>query len=100
VVTIGTGQAEFQGATYQSAGKTGTAEYCDDLAKAKNLCVPENWPSHAWYVGYAPYDNPEIAVIAFVYNGSEGATVAGPVVRNVLDAYFELKAIDSGQNQP
>ncbi len=100
VVTIGTAQAEFQGATYQSAGKTGTAEYCDDLAKAKNLCVPENWPSHAWYVGYAPYDNPEIAVIAFVYNGSEGATVAGPVVRNVLDAYFELKAIDSGQNQP
>ena len=98
VVTIGTGQAEFQGATYQSAGKTGTAEYCDDLAKAKNLCQPEDWPSHAWYVGYAPYDNPEIAVIAFVYNGSEGSLVAGPVVRNVLDAYFELKAIDSGQN--
>ena len=99
VVTIGTAQAEFVGTTYQSAGKTGTAEYCDDLAKAKNLCIPENWPSHAWYVGYAPYDNPEIAVIAFVYNGTEGATVAAPVVRNVLDAYFELKAIDSGQKQ-
>ena len=99
VVTVGTAKAQFEGATYQSAGKTGTAEYCDDLAKAKNLCVPENWPSHAWYVGYAPYDNPEIAVIAFVYNGSEGSTVAGPVVRNVLDAYFELKAIDSGQTQ-
>jgi penicillin-binding protein 2 len=99
VVTIGTAKAQFEGTTYQSAGKTGTAEYCDDLAKAKNLCVPENWPSHAWYVGYAPYDNPEIAVIAFVYNGSEGSTVAGPVVRNVLDAYFELKAIDSGQKQ-
>ena len=99
VVTEGTSSAQFEGATYQSAGKTGTAEYCDDLAKAKNLCIPENWPSHAWYAGYAPYDNPEIAVIAFVYNGSEGATVAAPIVRNVLDAYFELKSIDAGQTQ-
>jgi penicillin-binding protein 2 len=98
VVTSGTAADEFVGTSYQSAGKTGTAEYCDNLAKAKNLCQPENWPSHAWYVGYAPYDNPEIVVVAFVYNGSEGATVAGPVVRNVLDAYFELQAIDSGQN--
>ncbi len=78
-----------------SAGKTGSAEYCDDVAQSKNLCQPEAWPSHAWYVGYAPYDDPEIVIIAFVYNGTEGAAVAAPIVGKVMEAYFELKAIDS-----
>jgi penicillin-binding protein 2 len=46
-------------------------------------------------VAYAPFDNPEIAVVAFLYNGGEGASVAGPVVRQMISAYFELKAIDA-----
>ncbi len=79
-----------------SAGKTGTAEYCDDIANAQRLCEdPENWPAHAWYVGYAPYDNPEIAVVAFVYHGQEGSRVAAPIVREVLNAYFQLKKVDA-----
>jgi penicillin-binding protein 2 len=80
------------------AGKTGTAEYCDVFAKAKNLCEPGNWPSHAWTVAFAPYEEPEIAVVAFVYNGGEGSSVAGPIVRRVLEAYFELKAADASVN--
>jgi penicillin-binding protein 2 len=80
----------------QVAGKTGTAEYCDKYADAKGLCKPGEWPSHAWTAAYAPYSDPEIAVIAFVYNGNEGATVAGPIVKRVLDAYFEIKSADSG----
>lgn len=94
VVTEGTAKDVFNGDSVQSAGKTGTAEYCDNIAQSKNLCQPGAWPAHAWYVGYAPYDNPEIAVVAFVYNGDEGATVSAPIVKKVLDAYFELKAID------
>jgi len=97
VNTQGTAERMFRTATYTSAGKTGTAEYCDNVAQSKNLCTPGNWPTHAWYVGYAPYEDPEIVVVAFVYNGGEGASVAGPVVRKVLDAYFELKAIDQRQ---
>jgi penicillin-binding protein 2 len=46
-------------------------------------------------VGYAPWDDPEIAVVAFVYNGDEGSTVAAPIVRKVIDAYFEMKAADT-----
>ncbi len=95
VVTDGTASAYFQGMTIQSAGKTGTAEYCDDVANKAGKCGFGKWPAHAWYVGYAPYDNPEIAVVAFVYNGQEGSTVASPIVRQVMEAYFELKAIDS-----
>jgi penicillin-binding protein 2 len=54
------------------AGKTGTAEYCDKYAREKLRCEPGTWASHAWTVAYAPFDDPEIAVVAFVYNGNEG----------------------------
>ncbi len=91
----GTAEVPFAGEAIPSAGKTGTAEFCDDLAREKNLCSPGNWPAHAWYVGYAPFDDPEIVVVAFVYYGGEGASVAAPIVRRVMDAYFELKAIDT-----
>ncbi len=93
-VTHGTLEDEFVNVNIPAAGKTGTAEYCDQYAQAKNLCIPGNWPTHAWTVAYAPYDDPEIAVVAFVYNGGEGASVAGPIVWQTLNAYFELKAID------
>ena len=54
-----------------------------------------NWPTHSWYAAFAPFENPEIVVVAFVYNGGEGAVTAGPVVRQILEAYFELKAVDA-----
>jgi penicillin-binding protein 2 len=95
-VTEGTLKNIFAGETISAAGKTGTAEYCDKYAAALNRCIPGNWPSHAWTVAFAPYENPEIAVVAYVYNGTEGATVAGPIVRRVLETYFELKNIGSG----
>lgn len=92
VVLTGTAKNVFIGADYESAGKTGTAEYCDDIARPKGLCNFGLWPSHAWYVGYAPYDNPEIAVVAFVYDGDEGAVLAAPIARQVMQAYFDLKS--------
>jgi penicillin-binding protein 2 len=78
------------------AGKTGTAEYCDNIAQPLGYCVPGQWPAHAWYIGYAPYENPEIAIVAFVYNGGEGSFVALPVVRETMRRYFELKAEREG----
>ena len=76
------------------AGKSGTAEYCDNLAQAADRCKFGAWPAHSWFVGYGPFEEPEIAVIAFFYSGEEGSTVAGVVVQNILDAYFALRAID------
>jgi penicillin-binding protein 2 len=99
-VTSGTLEREFENVTIPAAGKTGTAEYCDEFALAKNLCKPGDWPTHAWTVAYAPYETPEIAVVAFVYNGGEGASVAGPIVRRVLEAYFEIKSIDAALVTP
>jgi len=91
VMVDGTGEKlpSINGVTI--AGKTGTAEYCDNIAQEAGRCEFGSWPAHAWFVGYGPYENPEIAVLAFVYSGEEGATVAGPIVMEILDAYFELK---------
>ncbi len=89
-VTNGTGQAA--NLPYVTvAGKTGTAEYCDEIARPLGLCRPGNWPAHAWFTAYAPYEDPEIAVIAFVYNGGEGSAVALPVVVQTIEAYFRLQ---------
>jgi penicillin-binding protein 2 len=51
-------------------------------------------------LAYAPYEDPEIIVLAFAYHGGEGASVAAPVVSRVIQAYFELKAIDIAQKNP
>jgi penicillin-binding protein 2 len=94
VTTEGTAEGYADLETISSAGKTGTGEFCDRVAYEKGLCQPGEWPTHSWYVAYAPFENPEIAVAAFVYNGGEGAVTAGPIVRQVLEAYFSLRAID------
>jgi penicillin-binding protein 2 len=79
------------------AGKTGTAEYCDDVASKANQCQFGSWPTHAWTLAYAPYEDPEIIILAFAYHGGEGGTVAAPIVARVMQAYFELKSIDLAQ---
>lgn len=78
-------------------GKTGTAEYCDDIAQPQGLCIPGRWPSHAWYVGYAPAENPEIVIGVFLYNAGEGSQRAMPVVREVLNYYFRRPPVQPVQ---
>lgn len=79
------------------AGKTGTAEYCDEIAWPLGLCVPGNWPAHAWFTAYAPYEDPEILIMAFVYNGGEGSAVALPIVVQTMEAYYRLQN-ERGEN--
>jgi penicillin-binding protein 2 len=95
----GTAWFEFQDNPWKVAGKTGTAEFCDDWANREGLCIPGSWPAHAWFVGYAPYDDPEIVVAAFVYHGAEGSTVAAPIAKFTIDAYFQLKQVDQDLQQ-
>ncbi len=73
------------------AGKTGTAEFFDpDIPRDGK----GNLPTHAWFTAFAPYEDPEIVVTVFVYNGGEGSEVAVPIARRILETYFELKARD------
>ena len=75
---------------YRLAGKSGTAqvvgipqgeEYDEELLDEFNR-------KHAWFMAFAPADDPVIALAAFVENGGGGSTVAGPIVREVVDAYL------------
>jgi penicillin-binding protein 2 len=66
------------------AGKTGTAEY-PGLRDADG-----NLPTHAWFTAFAPYDDPQIALLVFVSGGHEGAKVAVPIAAQILRAYFGL----------
>jgi penicillin-binding protein 2 len=72
------------------AGKTGTAEFFVDRNKDG---IPDrdregNLPTHAWFLSFAPYDNPEIALAVFIYGGGEGSAVAVPVASEILTYYF------------
>ena len=73
------------------AGKTGTAEFCEWDPAIEDCAFrdkDDNLPFHAWYVAYAPFEDPEIALVVFVYNGGEGSTIAAPVAQKILDFYF------------
>jgi len=82
-------------ADLQVAGKTGTAEFCDDFAYPRGWCIPGEFPTHAWTTLYAPYEDPEVSVIVFVYQGGDGSRMAAPIAGEILRAYFELQAQDA-----
>lgn len=64
---------------FTSGGKTGTAQY------------DNNNKSHAWYVGFAPCDNPQIVVTILVEGGGEGFTAAEPVAGQIMQYYMSHK---------
>jgi penicillin-binding protein 2 len=66
------------------AGKTGTAEYPGPRDEEGIL------PTHAWFTAFAPYDEPEIALVVFVSGGHEGAKIAVPIAAKILRSYFGL----------
>jgi penicillin-binding protein 2 len=80
----GTGTlARVQG--FDVAGKTGTAQ----VVASGNAGNVARFQPHGWFVGFAPYDAPEIAVGVFVENGGGGGEAAAPVAQQIFRAYFE-----------
>ncbi|HAL61094.1 MAG TPA: penicillin-binding protein 2 [Chloroflexi bacterium] len=66
------------------AGKTGSAEYPGPRDREGRL------PTHAWFVAYAPAEDPEIALVVFIEGGGEGSVTAAPVAARILADYFDL----------
>jgi len=74
------------------AGKTGTAEY-PGVDEEGNLMLDKygHLPTHAWFTAYAPYEDPEIALVVFLDNGGEGSRTAVPVASDILRYYFGIE---------
>ncbi len=78
------------------AGKTGTAQFCDDIALQMGICAEGlAQPTHAWFLAYAPVEAPEIALVVFIYNGGEGSSAAVPVAHDILEWYFHERPASS-----
>jgi penicillin-binding protein 2 len=75
---------------YIMAGKSGTAQVVGmpaDFDK-QNTELPEKYRDHALFISYAPANAPEIALAVFVEHGVGGSGVAGPIARQILDAWL------------
>ena len=72
----GTGEFIFNNYPIPIAGKSGTAE--------------TNGGENGWFIAYAPFDKPEIVVVAFFEHSGFGSQSAAPVVKKMMDAYFHI----------
>lgn len=75
----GTAYSAFADFDIEVGGKTGSAQTGDGK------------DAHAWFVGFAPYDDPEIAVVVLVEHGGTGGYTAG-VAREIMEEYFGMNA--------
>ena len=90
VVNEGTARVAFDGAPYQAAGKTGTAQvFSLRGAEYKSGELDERLRDHALFMAYAPTVRPRIAVALIVENGGWGSTVAAPIARKVFDYWLK-----------
>jgi len=76
----GTAYQAFKGASFQAAGKTGTAE----VGKAAEK-------PHSWFAGFSPVNNPQVVVTVLLENAGTGSEAAAPMARKILERYWELR---------
>ncbi len=79
VVEYGTARS-LQNDLYTCAGKTGTAEFANDINE-----------SHAWFTAFAPAEDPEICVTIIIEKAGTGVEYAVPLAKRIFDSYFEAK---------
>jgi penicillin-binding protein 2 len=72
---------------FDVAGKTGTAQVVNKSAYKKGSDTED----HAWFVGFAPYRNPEIVVSVLIEHGGHGGVTAAPAAHAVLETYYKKK---------
>jgi penicillin-binding protein 2 len=86
----GTAHVAGAGAKYKWAGKTGTAQVVTvkQTESTKHKDVDERKREHAWFIAFAPADDPKIAISVLVENAGFGATAAAPIARKVIDSYL------------
>ena len=86
----GTAVQAAAGAPYHIAGKTGTAQVIGMKQGEKYVedQVQERHRDHAWFIAFAPAEQPRIALVVLAENGGHGGSTAAPIARKVLDYYL------------
>ena len=70
------------------AGKTGTVQVIGQKSRTNPNSLPFRFRDHGWFTSFAPVENPEIVVVAFVEHGGSGSKAAAPIAKAVLAKYF------------
>ena len=78
--TAGRGKSKI----VQLSGKTGTAQTGRKRANGMN-------ETNAWFISFAPYDKPKLAVCVMVENGKAGGTVCAPIAKRIIDAIMSIE---------
>jgi len=86
----GTASRLAKEARYLIAGKTGTAQVfgIKQGEKYNEALLDKRLHDHAWFMAFAPAQDPEIAIAVIVENGGHGGSVAAPMAKKVMDAYL------------
>ncbi|HUL13499.1 MAG TPA: penicillin-binding protein 2 [Methylococcaceae bacterium] len=87
----GTAKGIAPGLPYLVAGKTGTAQVFTvrQDQEYKKMRVQDTLKDHAWFIAFAPADNPRIAIAVIAENGGHGGSVAAPIARAVMEQYLK-----------
>ncbi|MDQ7004728.1 MAG: penicillin-binding protein 2 [Ghiorsea sp.] len=97
----GTAHWQLSQAKWTVAGKTGTAQVVKISADDKRtFSDAREHQDHAWFMGYAPFEKPEIAFAVFVEHGGHGGSAAGPVARKIVDFWADKMKKEREQDQP
>lgn len=90
----GTGYMTVRSKKVVIGGKSGTAQVMSankqDLFKPCSQ-LPFNKRHHAWFVGFAPVEKPEIVVVAFGMHECLGSAVSGPIVKQIIEDWWDAK---------
>ena len=89
----GTAYGVFKDFPIQNAGKTGSATFNDTIQSALGRT------SYGYYIGFAPYDKPQIAICAVVFDGGHGGWVA-PIAKAVYEQYFKAELLKINPKYP
>jgi penicillin-binding protein 2 len=102
VVLHGTG-GRARSPVAEIAGKTGTAQTVGARPRTANEpgTTPKQFRDHAWFVAYAPVENPKIVLAVIVENTGHGGTFAAPIAKELIEEYLEnLKDTTPLDRQP
>ncbi len=80
------------------AGKTGTAQVVKEAQgqRTKENALPTQYRDHGWFMAFAPVDHPQIAIACIIEHSGHGGSSAAPVVKAVMQKYFELNPPQGG----